>query len=112
MAKVEVEIVEEGWDSVVRQVIQNKCVPMMETVAADANRVSGLEGGGTEIDPLTGHEKPKDKAPGYEAGTEGLGTQLYRRDYRATVITATNPAMHDSAVNNTLLNTFYAAEGA
>lgn len=98
---VEIEMVDEGWDAVVKQVVETKCVPMMQKVADACNEADGLQGG-------SGPDQ--DQAPGYRAGTDGAKS-LEKHDYRATAIAATYQAMARNAANNTLVNNFYQAEG-
>lgn len=101
----------DGWDQVVKGIVVEVCVPMMENLADLCNKESGLEGGGVEQDPRHPDEtKPKDASPGYRAGLDG-GRPLSWHDYRATCITATYPAMHDNAVNNRLVSNFHKVEG-
>jgi hypothetical protein len=86
----ELKIDADGWDEVVKEVINTVAVPRMERVAAASNE---------QLD-----------RPGYMVSVEG-SEALQKRDYRATVITATEDAMYDNAKNNTLVANFYLAGG-
>lgn len=98
---VEIEMNDDGWDAVVKQVIENTGVPMMQKVADACNESDGTQGGDGE---------DQDQAPGYRAGTDGA-KPLEKHDYRATCIAATYQAMARNAANNTLVNNFYQAGG-
>lgn len=90
MAKTELKIEADGWDEIVKGVINTVGVQAMERVAAASN---------ANLD-----------RPGYMVSVEG-SKALRKRDYRATVITATEDAMYDNAKNNTLVENFYLAGG-
>lgn len=80
----------EGWNEVVKHVIDTEGVDRMKRVADAAN---------THLD-----------REGYKVSTEGEDP-LERRDYSATVITATEDAMYDNAKHNRLINELPAAGG-
>lgn len=88
MAKTELTFHAEAWDDIVKGVINEVGVPAMQRVADASN--AGLD------------------RPGYMVSVEG-DDPLRKRDYRATVITATEDAMYDNAKHNTLVNNFYLA---
>lgn len=90
MANVELKFNADGWDEIVKEVINEVAVPRMKRVADASN--AGLD------------------RPGYLVSTEG-DNPLQKRDYRATVITATEDAMYDNAKNDTLLKNFHLAGG-
>ena len=79
----------EGWNDVVREIIDTTAVPMAQDIADACNQeVRGV--------PTTiGHAH-------FMAGTEG-DESLALHDYRATVITATAYAMRQNAKYNTLI---------
>lgn len=81
----------DGWDSLVREVVDNEAVPRMRRVA----------------DACNGHLD----RPGYLVSVEG-DDQLRKRSYRATVITATGDAMRDNQKHNRLVGEFHQAGGA
>lgn len=84
---------ENGWDQIVKTVVDNECVPRCQAIADAANK--RLE--------ERGHPTHKESdEPGYIVGVDG-GKPLDRHDYRSTVITKTNEAMVDCAENNTLI---------
>jgi hypothetical protein len=94
MAKVEVEWDESGWDDIAKEVILTSGVPRMQRVADACNAADITEG------------------VGYQVSVEGIESkELGQRDYRVTVITATNQAMKHNAEENTLVKNFYLAAG-
>jgi|GEM_PF-2465166 len=90
MARNRIKFHSKGWDEVVEHVIDTEGVPRMQRVADASN---------ANLD-----------RPGYKVSTEG-GKRLQQRDYRATVITATEDAMYDNQKNNRLVSEFYQAGG-
>ena len=80
-----------GWDEVVKHVIDTEGVDRMKRVADASNQ--GLD------DPN-----------GYQVSTEG-DEPLSKRDYTATVITASAEAMRDNAKHNTLVKNLHRAGG-
>lgn len=94
------EMNKSGWDAIVKKVVEDKCVPICQTIADACNAVLEERGHPTH--------KQGDE-PGYIVGVEG-GKPLERHDYRSTVITKTNEAMVDNAENNTLLYNFHQGE--
>lgn len=89
-AKLEFEA--DGWDEIVKGVINTVGVERMTRVAEACNQSEGLGDGG------------------FMASVEG-SRPLQKRDYRATVITVTEDAKRANAKNNTLVNNFYLAGG-
>lgn len=79
-----------GWQELARQIIETEGVARMRRVADACNQ--GLS---------------KD---GFLVSVEG-DNPLDKRDYRATVITATAEAKAKNAKHNTLVNNFYRAGG-
>lgn len=79
-----------GWDEIARHVIKTEGRKRMERVADAAN--SNLD------------------EPGYLVSDEG-DEPLKKRDYSATVITATAEAMRDNSKNNTLVRNLHLAGG-
>lgn len=98
---VEIEWDEDGWDEVCRRAITEVAVPRCQKIAEACNAAMDARGHPT-------HKEGDD--PGYIVGIEG-GKPLQKHDYRSTVITKTNEAMVDNAVNNTLLQNLNAGEG-
>lgn len=80
----------DGWNQIVREVIDSTGVPAMQRVADACNQDSGLGDGG------------------YMVSVEG-SNPLQERDYRATVITVSDAAKADNAKNNRLIGNFYQA---
>jgi hypothetical protein len=82
-----VRINQKGWDTVVKQIVDEYLVPAAEAIASQCNSEAGI-------------------TDGYRAGTEGAQSwlTLKRHDYRATVITATPQAMADNAKHQRLIN--------
>lgn len=93
-----------NWDQMVKEIVENECVPRMQNVA-DACNQQMADRGGSDTDDDSGYVFNE---PGYVVSVEG-GKPLESHDYRATVITATNQAMVDNAQNNSLLQNFYLA---
>lgn len=92
MAKgIKIEFHKEGWDALIKGVVETVGVSRMSAVAAAANSSAGLD-------------------DGYRVSVEG-DDPLQQHDYRATVITATGAAMSDNMKNNTLVNNFHVAGG-
>lgn len=90
MAKVRVKWDKNGWDKVVQEVIENDAVPRLQRVADAANEHLDRDG--------------------YKVSVEGRNP-LQKRDFRATVITATEDAMYDNQKNNRLVTEFHRAGG-
>lgn len=88
--KSKVEFNMRAWDKLVTDVINNHAVPRMRRVADACN---------ARLD-----------RPGYMVSVEG-DNPLNKRDYSATVITATGDAMYDNQKNNTLVKNFNKAAG-
>lgn len=80
-----------AWNAMVKEIIETEGVARMQRVADAAN---------AHLD-----------RPGYMVSVEG-DDPLTKRDYRATVITATEDAMYDNARNNRLVTEFHKAGGA
>jgi hypothetical protein len=91
-----VEFNHKNWDQMVKEIVENQCVPRMQTVADACN------------EQMAERSERGLNEPGYVVSVEG-GKPLEEHDYRATVITGTNQAMVDNAENNTLLQNFYLA---
>lgn len=87
-----------GWDMLLIGIVEKECRPRAEDIAHACNEQMASAGIGST-----------DDAPGYRAGTEGE-KPLKKGEYRATVITATNPAKYDNATNNRLVSNFHRAE--
>lgn len=80
----------DAWNDVAKHVIDTDGVDRMKRVADAAN--AGLD------------------RDGYLVSTQG-DDPLKKRDYSATVITATEDAMYDNAKHNTLINNLPLAGG-
>jgi hypothetical protein len=91
---VPIEFNKEGWNNLVKDVVDNECVPRMQNVADACN------------EQMAERSDRGLNEPGYVVSVVG-GKPLEEHDYRATVITGTNQAMFDNAENNTLLQNFY-----
>ena len=99
---------EYGWEYIEKQVVDNWCEPMAEKIAERCNEESSEaeHPGFYHGEPTTDEEKR-----GYRAGTEGTpGKRLHHNEYRATVVTATYPAMADNARHNRLISNLHIAE--
>jgi hypothetical protein len=99
-----------GWEIVEREVIKKWAQPAAERIADACNEESAAaeHPGMYNGQPTTDEEKR-----GYRAGTETadrVGWQLHKRSYRATVVTATYPAMADNQRHNRLINSLHWAE--
>jgi hypothetical protein len=94
---MEIVFNDDGWDEIVKEIIDTEGVTRMQRVADACNESDGL----TDSDP---------GGPGYRVDVDG-GKPLDKHDYRATVITATNQAMFHNAVNNTLVRHLNQAAG-
>lgn len=90
MAQSNVRFNKRAWNEIVKQIINTEGRRRMQRVADAANQ--GLD------------------KPGYLVSDEG-GEPLNKRDYSATVITATAEAMRDNAKENTLVRQFHRAGG-
>jgi hypothetical protein len=100
----------EGWRQIEREVVIKWSRPTAEKIAAKCNDESAAA-----EHPGTYHGEPTTDAEkrGYRAGTQTedrVGWQLHKRFYRATVVTATEPAMADNARHNRLINNLHIAE--
>lgn len=95
-----------GWEATIRGIVDQHLSPAAERIA-DASNDDMM------ADPPPGWNASEQQlSEGYRAGTEGVPSrQLHKRDYRATVITATYEAMADNAAHNRLVNNFGLAEG-
>jgi hypothetical protein len=91
MARNRIKFNRKGWDEIVEHVIDTEGVARMQRVADASN---------ANLD-----------RPGYKVSAEG-DKRLRKRNYRATVITATEDAMYDNAKNQTLIRNLPAAGGA
>lgn len=95
-----------AWADIERQAIEKWAIPATEKIAAACNEQSVADGGHQEA-------TTEEERAGYRAGTEGDPSKtLDEGSYRATVITATNPAKADNARNNRLVNNLHIAEPA
>lgn len=94
---MKIEFNMDAWDETVRGIVDENLVPRAEKIADACN--SALA---DKVEP-----------DGYVAGTVSIegGPALTKRDYRATVITRTNAAKKDNALNNRLIHNFHLAEG-
>lgn len=90
MARNRVKFNRKGWDEIVEHVIDTEGVDRMQRVAAAANADLGEDG--------------------FKVSTQG-SEPLTKRDYRATVITATEHAKRHNAKHNTLIRHFPQAGG-
>ncbi len=90
MGRAKITFHMDGWDAVAKQVVDSEGVDRMQRVADAAN---------AHLD-----------RPGYKVSVEGA-RPLRKRDYRATVITATEDAKYDNAKNNRLVSEFHRAGG-
>lgn len=90
MARSNVRFNKRAWNEIVREVIRTDGRRRMQRVADAANQ--GLD------------------EPGYLVSDEG-DAPLTKRDYSATVITATPEAMRDNAKNNSLIRNLHRASG-
>lgn len=90
MARSRITFHQQGWDDIAEQVIETEGVDRMKRVADAANENLDRDG--------------------YKVSVEG-GDPLRKRDFRATVITATADAMYDNAKNNRLVSEFHRAGG-
>jgi hypothetical protein len=98
-----------GWRFVEMAAVEGWCRPMADKIADQCNEESeqAEHPGYYAGKPTTDAEKR-----GYRAGTEGVASKtLHQGRYRATVITATVPAMADNARHNRLINNLHLAEG-
>lgn len=91
-----------AWGELVAGVVDSECVPRAQAIADACNE--GSRGADDHKETTTDEERA-----GYRVGTEG-SKQLEDHSYRATVITATYPAMADNARNNRLVNNFHHGE--
>lgn len=90
MARNRIKFHKKGWNEVVEHVIDTEGVDRMKRVADAANADLG--------------------DTGYKVSTQG-DQPLTKRDYRATVITATEHAKRHNAKHNTLIRHFPKAGG-
>ena len=77
-----------GWSELVSEIVDTEGVRRMQKVADACNQ--------------------DDDTDGYMVSVEG-GNPLYKRDYRATVITTTGAAIRGNAEHQTLVKNFYRA---
>ena len=99
-----------GWQEIEKGVVERWAKPVAEKIAESCNEqsASAEHPGYFNGMPTTDEEKR-----GYRAGTETegrTGWQLHKRNYRATVITATEAAMADNARHERLVNNLHVAE--
>ncbi|MCG7610345.1 hypothetical protein [Mycobacterium sp. CnD-18-1] len=90
MARPRIKFHSEGWDAIAQHVVETEGVDRMRRVA---------DAGNSHLD-----------REGYKVSVEG-NRKLQKRDYRATVITATDDAKYDNAKNNRLVSEFHRAGG-
>lgn len=79
-----------GWEQVAKHIIETEGVDRMRRVADASNREAGI-------------------TDGYMVSAEGDDV-LRKRDYRATVITATGEAIRDNAETNRLVTNLHLAQ--
>lgn len=87
-----------GWNEVVEHVIDTEGVKRMKRVADACNAA------------LVADKHDTSHGEGFKVSTEG-DDPLTKRNYRATVITATAPAMAHNAKHNTLVKSLHLAGG-
>lgn len=100
---------EKAWAEMATGIVNEHCIPRAQKVADACNEQSAeADHPGHYLgEPTTDEEKR-----GYRVGTEGNPDKTAKNfDFRATVITATYPAMADNARNNRLVSNFHLAEG-
>lgn len=109
------EINTSGWNRIVRDVINDHGVPMMQSVADACNyelvksaMVRGTKRGKARTDANARVRNILAVGKGYMVGVEG-DDPLQKHDYRATVITASAAAMWHNAKHQTLLKYFVMA---
>ena len=108
MAGFELRFNEHNWREIEKHVVEFHLRPLADKIAEKCNDESaGAEHPGHyRGEPTTENEKR-----GYRAGTEGAAAKRLREGhYRATVVTATFPAMADNARHNRLINSLHLAE--
>jgi hypothetical protein len=97
-----------GWAIVEKLAVEGWCRPKADEIADKANEESEAaeHPGHYRGQPTTEEEKA-----GYRSGTEGNPSKvLHEGNYRATVITATVPAMADNARHARLISLMSTAE--
>ena len=88
--KARIKFHDAGWDKIVGDIIDTEGVSRMRRVADASNANLDREG--------------------YKVSVEG-DKPLRKRDFRATVITATDDAKYDNGKNNTLVQNLHLAGG-
>jgi hypothetical protein len=108
----------EGWDQITKKVINEVGVPMMQKVADACNLelvLSAMKRGTVRGKARTSATARAQNVlaigKGYAVGTEG-SERLQKRDYRATVITASAAAMRHNGKRNTLIRNMHLAKWA
>lgn len=94
-----------GWEETLTGIVNEHLVPRAEAVAKACNDQSADDGGHQET-------TTEEERRGYVASVDDSkgGKVLQDGTFRATVITATYPAMADNARTNRLVNNFHLAE--
>lgn len=112
------EINPAGWNQIVRSVINEHGVPMMQAVADQCNlelvksaMARGTKRGKARTSAQSRAQHIVAIGKGYMVGIEG-DDPLTKHDYRATVITASAAAMRHNAKHQTLLKYFVMARRA
>jgi hypothetical protein len=99
---------EAGLDEMLSGIVHRVLEPRAKAIADACNEQSAAAG--DHVGEYQGKSTTDEEKRGYRAGTEG-GKPLEKHDYRATVITATYPAMADNARHNRMVENFHLAEG-
>ena len=106
----------DGWSELMRDVIDTVGVPKMQAVADACNAdlvqsaIHAVQGDSVTERMRSLKQEIGDVGKGFMVSTEG-DEPLTKRDYRATVITASAAAMRLNAKHNTLLQHFNEAAG-